>query len=66
MTSLGSSVPCFNLADPLTVDGAVAHVLCGEPALTRHLGLRTSRKSPVYNGPIECRWLRYEIGDEPR
>ena len=47
-------------------DGAVAHVLCGEPALTRHLGLRTSRKSPVYNGPIECRWLRYEIGDEPR
>ena len=26
MTSLGSSVPCFNLADPLTVDGACSHV----------------------------------------
>ena len=26
MTSLGSSVPCFNIADPLTVEGAVAHV----------------------------------------
>lgn len=42
--------------------GATAHVLCGEPALTRHLGLRAARRFPVHNGPIECRWLRYEIG----
>ena len=39
-----------------------AHVLCGDPSLTRHLGLRADRKHPVHNGPIECRWLRYEVG----
>lgn len=43
--------------------GATAHVLCGDPSLTRHLGLRADRKIPVHNGPIECRWLRYEVGD---
>jgi 23S rRNA G2445 N2-methylase RlmL len=42
--------------------GAVAYVLCGNPELTRHLGLRASGRHPVRNGPIECRWLRYEIG----
>lgn len=41
--------------------GATAHVLCGNPELSRHLGLRASRKHVVHNGPIECRWLRYEI-----
>lgn len=42
--------------------GAVAHVLCGNPELTRFLGLRAERKHPVHNGPIECRFLRYAIG----
>ncbi len=42
--------------------GATAWVLSGDKSLTRHLGLRTSRRIPVMNGPIECRWLRYEIG----
>jgi len=42
--------------------GGQAHVLCGAPELTRHLGLRASRKFPVRNGPIECRWLRYDLG----
>ncbi len=41
--------------------GATAWVLSGDKALTRHLGLRTSLRVPVMNGPIECRWLRYEI-----
>jgi len=36
-------------------------VLCGNPELTQWLGLRTSSKHPVRNGPIECRWLRYQI-----
>ncbi|MBK8095804.1 MAG: hypothetical protein IPK26_01775 [Planctomycetes bacterium] len=43
--------------------GATAWVLSGNPELTRHLGLRASRRLPVHNGPIECRWLRYEIDD---
>jgi len=45
---------------------ATAHVLCGDSTLTRHLGLRADRKFPVRNGPIECRWLRYEIGGDER
>ena len=43
------------------VYAASAYVLCGNPELTRFLGLRASQKHPVRNGPIECRWLRYEI-----
>ncbi|MBK8979010.1 MAG: RNA methyltransferase [Planctomycetes bacterium] len=42
--------------------GAVAWVLSGDPELTRHLRLRASRRLPVYNGPIDCRFVRYEIG----
>ena len=41
--------------------GSTAWVLSGSKTLTRHLGLRTSRRIPVMNGPIECRWLKYEI-----
>jgi putative N6-adenine-specific DNA methylase len=41
--------------------GATAWVLSGSKTLTRHLGLRTSLRIPVMNGPIECRWLKYEI-----
>ena len=41
--------------------GATAYVLCGNPELTRHLGLRARQKHPVRNGPIECRWLCYDI-----
>lgn len=41
--------------------GASAFVLCGNPELTQHLGLRASQKHPVRNGPIECRWLRYDV-----
>jgi putative N6-adenine-specific DNA methylase len=45
-----------------SMGGGQAHVLCGASELTRHLGLRTNRKFPVRNGPIDCRWLRYELG----
>ncbi len=41
--------------------GASAYVMCGNPELTRFLGLRASNKYPVRNGPIECRWLRYQV-----
>ncbi|HEX6812043.1 MAG TPA: THUMP domain-containing protein [Planctomycetota bacterium] len=41
--------------------GASAYVLCGNPELTRFLGLRASGRHPVRNGPIECRWLRYQV-----
>jgi putative N6-adenine-specific DNA methylase len=41
--------------------GAAAWVLSGTADLTRHLGLRATRKHVVMNGPIECRWIRYDI-----
>jgi len=31
------------------------------PEFTRFLGLRATGKHPVRNGPIECRWLRYQV-----
>jgi len=43
--------------------GATAWVLSGNPELGRDLGLRASRKVPVRNGPLDCRWLRYEVGE---
>ncbi len=46
--------------------GARAYVLSGNAELTRHLGLRADRKLPVHNGPIECRWIRYEVGQVSR
>ena len=41
--------------------GWTAYLLSGNPALTRFLGLRASRKFPVMNGPIDCRLLKYEM-----
>ncbi len=41
--------------------GATAWLLSGNREVTRHLGLRVSKRIPVMNGPIDCRWLQYEI-----
>ena len=42
-------------------EDATAWVLCGNADLSRNLGLRATIKMPVKNGPIDCRWLCYEI-----
>lgn len=41
--------------------GWTAYVLSGDPAATRHIGLKASRKFPLMNGPIDCRLLRYDL-----
>lgn len=41
--------------------GWTAYVLSGNPSATRHIGLKSSRKIPLMNGPIDCRLLRYEL-----
>ncbi len=41
--------------------GWVAWVLCGEAELAPLIGMKASRRIPIMNGPIECRFLRYEI-----
>ncbi|MBI5575494.1 MAG: methyltransferase [Deltaproteobacteria bacterium] len=41
--------------------GWTAYVLSGNPSATRHIGLKSSRKFPLMNGPIDCRLLRYDL-----
>ncbi len=38
-----------------------AALFTGNPELARHLGIRSRRGHPFYNGALECRLLRYEI-----
>jgi 23S rRNA G2445 N2-methylase RlmL len=41
--------------------GWTAWVLSGDAELPSLMGMKASRRIPVYNGPIECRFLKYEI-----
>lgn len=42
-------------------EGATAWLLSGSPEVTKELRLRASEKVPVRIGPIDARWLRYEL-----
>lgn len=41
--------------------GWTAWVLTPDRKLPRHLRLQASRRVPLYNGPIECRLLRFDL-----
>jgi putative N6-adenine-specific DNA methylase len=41
--------------------GYTAFLLTGNPTLAKCVGLKASRRIVLYNGPIECRLLRYEL-----
>ena len=41
--------------------GANAYILSGASELTRHLGLRSSQRWPIKIGPLDARWLHYEM-----
>lgn len=41
--------------------GGTLWVLTGSPELVKSIGLRASRRLVVFNGPIECRLVRFEI-----
>ena len=41
--------------------GATAWILCGEPRLAKQIGLKPARRIPLYNGPIDCRLLKFEL-----
>ncbi len=45
--------------------GCTAWLLVGEPELARSIGLRTSRRIVLFNGPIECRLLRFDLFEGP-
>jgi putative N6-adenine-specific DNA methylase len=41
--------------------GHCAWVIAGDPSLAKRIGLRPSGRTTVFNGPIECRLLRFEL-----
>lgn len=41
--------------------GYVAHLFTGNLELAKYVGLKASRRVVLFNGPIECRLLRYEL-----
>lgn len=41
--------------------GYTAWLLVGSSALAKQIGLKASRRIPLFNGPIECRLLKYEL-----
>jgi putative N6-adenine-specific DNA methylase len=46
--------------------GATAWVLAGDRQLANQIGLKPSRRIPIFNGPIECRLLKYELYEGTR
>ncbi|MCZ6677824.1 MAG: THUMP domain-containing protein [Candidatus Poribacteria bacterium] len=41
--------------------GYTAYLFTGNLKLAKFIGLRTARRFTLYNGPIECRLLKYEL-----
>jgi putative N6-adenine-specific DNA methylase len=46
--------------------GATAWLLVGNRELAGRIGLRPRRRIPLFNGPIECRLLKYELYEGSR
>lgn len=46
--------------------GWKAYVLTGDPALGKQIGLRPSRRIPLFNGPLECRLLVFDLYEGSR
>ena len=41
--------------------GWTAYVLSGDPRLAKLIGLKASRRTPLYNGALECRLYEYRL-----
>ncbi|OUJ72935.1 THUMP domain-containing class I SAM-dependent RNA methyltransferase [Hymenobacter crusticola] len=41
--------------------GYDAYIFTGNLEAAKRIGLKTSRRIPLYNGPIDCRLLKYEL-----
>jgi putative N6-adenine-specific DNA methylase len=46
--------------------GATAWILVGDRELAKQIGLRPSRRIPLFNGPVECRLLRFDLYEGSR
>jgi len=66
---VGDLAPLYrSLGDALMrcFPGWQAGIFTGNPPLGRELGLRAHRSHTFYNGPIECRLLRFELDESAR
>jgi putative N6-adenine-specific DNA methylase len=41
--------------------GSTAYILCGDKELTKHIGLKISRRIPLYNGSLETRLVKIDV-----
>jgi putative N6-adenine-specific DNA methylase len=41
--------------------GFAAWIITSSPEAIKSIGLRPSRRIQVYNGPLECRFLKFEL-----
>ncbi|MBM4180437.1 MAG: class I SAM-dependent RNA methyltransferase [Betaproteobacteria bacterium] len=41
--------------------GWTAYLLSADPELPRQIGLKASRRTPLFNGPLECRFYEYRL-----
>lgn len=46
--------------------GCTAWILAGNRELAKRIGLKPTRRVAVFNGPIECRWLRFDLYEGSR
>ena len=46
--------------------GNTAWLLVGDSALAKQIGLRPSRRLVLFDGPVECRLLRFELYEGSR
>ena len=56
------------LGDRLKAIGgdSTAWILAGNRELSKSIGLKASRRVQVFNGPIECRWMRFDLYEGSR
>ena len=60
-TSLSAFYPKLGDALKQHFAGWTACLLTGDPRLPKLIGLKPSKRTPLYNGAIECRLFRFEI-----
>lgn len=41
--------------------GWSAYLISADPQLPRHIGLSASRRTPLFNGPLECRFYEFHL-----
>jgi putative N6-adenine-specific DNA methylase len=57
------AMAAFGQALKARFPGWQAHVLSSDRELPRQLGIRESRKVPLFNGALECRLYRFDVFD---